>query len=131
MRRVWGCIPASSAATEMTKTARFCALSLIAAPSCQVRLEVGTDVLAVVGSQLLEQLLLLFRKPIGDLDLHSSQEVPGLAPAGVEPFALDPEDAPARRARRDLHPDRAVHRGHRDARPQGGLGVTAEERRVG
>src|SRR5690606_5501494 len=86
-------------------------------------LEVGTDVLAVVGSQLLEQLLLLFRKPIGDLDLHSSQEVPGLAPAGVEPFALDPEDAPARRARRDLHPDRAVHRGHRDARPQGGLGV--------
>src|SRR5690554_2615994 len=128
MRKVWGCIPASSAATDMTNTARFCARSLIGAPSCQVRLEVGTDVLVVVGRQLLQQLLLLLGEPVGDLDLHSGEQISGASPAGVEPLALDPEDPTARRARRDLDLDRTVHRGNRDAGPQSRLGVGDRDR---
>src|SRR5690606_15048536 len=128
MRRVWGCIPASSAATEMTKTARFLDRAVMATPSCQKGLEVRAHVGGVGGRQLLEELLLVLGQSIRHLDLVPRQQVAGLAPASGEPAALDAEHLSTGRPRRDLDLHRAVHGGHGELRSQGRLGVADRDR---
>src|SRR5690606_41389744 len=106
MRRVWGCIPASAAATEMTNTARFLDRAVMATPSCQKGLEVRAHGGGVGGRQLLEELLLVLGQSIRHLDLDPRQQVAGLAPASRGRAALDAEHLSTGRPRRALalHP---------------------------
>ena len=78
--------------------------------------------MAVLGrGHLLDGLAGLVGQPLGHHDLHLGEEVTDVV-AALDATALEPQDAAARRARRDLDLDRAaVERGHGNGRPEGGL----------
>src|SRR4051794_2464871 len=94
MRSVWGCTPASSAATEITYTARV-RRSFIRVTSTPSHPEVGPRGVLRCGSERFDRRLLL----LGQLGRHGhldgDEQVPPTALAVVDPAALHPED-PAR-----------------------------------
>src|SRR5919108_222118 len=106
MRRVWGWTPASSAATEITKTARSrrrpwaCSGDRLSPPSTiparpphsSLDPEAGPGGLVRQGRELLQELLLLARQAGRDRDRDRHQQVAGrAAPAGRDPAPADPE----------------------------------------
>src|SRR6476620_6258350 len=99
MRRVWGWTPASSAATEITYTARvrlFIALSPTSDPQVSPRR---------VGGRRRERLdggSLFLRQAVGHRHLDGDQQVTAALAAEVKPPALDPEDLARAGARREL-----------------------------
>src|SRR6266540_3943327 len=101
MRRVWGWTPASSAATEITNTARSSAgpwvgRSAIAHAPLLVHAEVRPRRDVGQRGELAQQVTLLARELLGHGDLHGDQHVAaglGTAVAG-DAAPLDPEGAP-------------------------------------
>src|SRR3712207_1406696 len=140
-RSVWACMPASSAATEMTKTgassgsgALWSSYALtpsslqhrgglgppLRSPGVP-RPDGGRDlrprVLVHRDGQLLQQLSLLRREPSGHGDVDGDQQVAAGALAR-DPAAADAEGPAARRAGRHLQRHRPVERGHGQRGPQ-------------
>src|SRR6266545_7275375 len=105
MRRVWGWTPASSAATEMTKTARSlgrCARSAIFLPrhfGQSFHAEVRPRRIVGQGRELAQQLTLLARELLRHRDLHGDQQVAaGATPGARHAAAPHPEGAAVLRA---------------------------------
>src|SRR4051794_27697783 len=114
MRSVWGWTPASSAATEMTKTAWRRSRSATSHPQVRPRRGIAGS------SELLEGLSLGVGEAGGDGDLDADQQVAGRL-AVDDPPALDPERATGPGAGGDAQGHRApVEGGHGDVGAQGG-----------
>src|SRR5215218_8342649 len=123
MRSVWGWTPASSAATEMTNTARSCSPAMVLSPLGSVDAEVVPRRGLGQRGELAQQLALLARELLGHGHLQADQQVAGaLAAAAGHAPAPHPEGAAVLGAGRDLQGDRAVQGRDLELGPKGGLG---------
>src|SRR5215218_6608959 len=123
MRSVWGWTPASSAATEITNTARSRWSAMVLLPSRSVDAEVVPRGGLGQRGELAQQLALLARELLGHGHLEADQQVAAaLAAAAGHAPAPDPEGAAVLGAGRHLEGDRAVQGRHLELGPQGGLG---------
>src|SRR5215203_4947737 len=125
MRSVWGWTPASSAATEITNTARS-RWSAMSSPSPALA-SVDAEVVPRRGvgqrSELAQQVSLLARELLGHGHLQADQQVAGALTAGSgHPPAPNAEGAAVLGAGRDLEGHRAVKGRHLELGPEGGLG---------
>src|SRR4029450_6937973 len=120
---VWGWTPASSAATEITNTARSCSPAMVLSPLGSVDAEVVPRRGVGQRRELAQQLALLARELLGHGHLEADQQVAGAAaPAGGHAPAPHPEGAAVLGAGRDLEGDRAVQGRDLELGPEGGLG---------
>src|SRR5664279_2882403 len=124
-RSVCGCMPASPAATEMTKTgASGCELSPRSNRSAMAAHQLGQvcpRVLRRCGRERTQRVLRLGGKLLRYGDFDRDQQVTGGAvPARNAPSA-DPQRAAAGRPRRDLDGHRLFQRRHGDRRAECGL----------
>src|ERR671918_831607 len=115
MRRVWGCTPASSAATLMMYTPRssprFLGLA-IRVTSLGLVPKPGPGALLMGLLELLQELSLPLGQTLRYLDRHRHQQVaPAAAPLGGA-VPSEPERLPAGGARGDPQRHRAVQGGH-------------------
>src|SRR6476469_8479891 len=127
-RRVCACMPASWAATEMTKTG---ASSSGANPPIPAVTSVPSRALEQLGAPVVSGILLaqgldgparLVGQLLGYDDAHLREQV-AVVVLALDPPPLDPQHPPAGRAGRDTDLDRlAGQGGDRDRRPEGGLG---------
>src|SRR5215216_5784321 len=123
MRSVWGWTPASSAATEITNTARSRWSAMVLLPSRSVDAEVVPRGGLGQRGELAQQLALLARELLGHGHLEADQQVAAaLAAAAGHAPAPDPEGAAVLGAGRHLEGDRAVQGRDLELGPQGGLG---------
>src|SRR5215211_7029966 len=123
MRSVWGWTPASSAATEITNTARSRWSAMVLLPSRSVDAEVVPRGGLGQRGELAQQLALLARELLGHGHLEADQQVAAaLAAAAGHAPAPDPEGAAVLGARRDLEGHRAVQGRHLQLGAEGGLG---------
>src|SRR5918999_1623401 len=123
MRRVWGWTPASSAATEMTNTARSCSAMVIAPCSPSVDAEVVPRRGLRQRRELAQQVPFLARELLGHGHLEADQQVAAaLAAAAGDAPPPDPEGAAVLGAGGDLEGHRAVQGRHLELGAEGGLG---------
>src|SRR5215207_7140203 len=125
MRSVWGWTPASSAATEITNTARS-RWSAMSSPSPALA-SVDAEVVPRRGvgqrSELAQQVPLLARELLGHGHLQADQQVAGALTAGARhPPPPDPEDAAVLGAGWNLDRHRTIQGRHLELGPEGGLG---------
>src|SRR5919198_753494 len=126
MRRVCGWTPASSAATEITNTARSYGLGAgrsATATTSAVHAEVGPRRLVRQGRELAQQVALLAREPLRHGHLDGDQQVAEQPAGGAgHPAAAHPEGAAVLGAGRDLERHRPVQGRHLQLGAERGLG---------
>src|SRR6266516_2477680 len=131
-RSVWACMPASWAATEMTKTGASSGtsprrVSAITALRGGQSAERGRDrrarIVCLRGGVLLQGLARLGGHLLRHRDLDGDEQIARAGAALGEAPTAHPQRRAGLRARRDAQRDRAVQGGHPQRRTERGLGV--------
>src|SRR6266516_2334864 len=131
-RSVWACMPASWAATEMTKTGASSGTSprrasAITALRGGQAAERGRDrrprIVSLRGGVLLQSLARLGGHLLRHRDLDGDEQIARAGAALGEAPTAHPQRRAGLRARRDAQRDRAVQGGHPQRRTERGLGV--------
>src|SRR5215472_17215441 len=122
MRRVCGCTPASSAATEMTYSARS-SRSIVAPPLLCICFSKQTRA-RIVGEclrQAFDRLALVMIQVDRDLHVDGDEQVAGLVAFAVDALAADTQHLAGRRPGRDAHRHLTVERRNLDVGAERGF----------